>query len=45
VTANQAFLSQPEVFNNAFPTHLQADVRLWTDNYSSLLPLLKWYSR
>jgi hypothetical protein len=45
VTANQAFLSQPEVFNNAFPTHLQANVRLWTDNYSSLLPLLKWYSR
>jgi hypothetical protein len=45
VTANQAFLSQPEVFNNAFPTHLRADVRLWTDNYSSLLPLLKWYSR
>jgi hypothetical protein len=45
VTANQAFLSQPEVFNNAFPTHLRADVRLWTDNYSSLFPLLKWYSR
>ena len=45
VTANQAFLSEPEVFNNAFPTHLRADVRLWTDNYSSLLPLLKWYSR
>ena len=45
VTANQAFLSEPEVFNNAFPTHLRTDVRLWTDNYSSLLPLLKWYSR
>jgi hypothetical protein len=45
VTANQAFLSEPEVFNNAFPTHLRTDVRLWTDNYSSLLPLLKWYTR
>jgi SAM-dependent methyltransferase len=45
VTANQAFLSEPEVFNNAFPTHLRTDVRLWTDNYSSLLPLLKWYSK
>src|SRR5271156_736157 len=45
VTANQAFLTQPEVFNNGFPTHLPANVRLWTDNYSSLLPLLKWYSR
>jgi hypothetical protein len=45
VTANQAFLTQPEVFNNGFPTHLPEDERLWTDNYSSLLPLLKWYSR
>jgi hypothetical protein len=45
VTANQAFLAQPEVFNNAFPTHLRTDVRLWTDNYSSLLPLLKWYTK
>jgi SAM-dependent methyltransferase len=45
VTTNQAFLSQPEVVNNAFPTPLRPDVRLWTDNYSSLLPLLKWYTR
>jgi SAM-dependent methyltransferase len=45
VTANQAFLSQPEVFNNAFRTPVRADARLWTDNYSSLLPLLKWYSK
>ena len=45
VTTNQAFLSQPEVVNNAFPTHLRADIRLWTDNYSSLFPLLKWQSR
>ncbi len=45
VTTNQAFLTQPEVVNNAFPTHLPADTRLWTDNYSSLFPLLKWQSR
>jgi hypothetical protein len=45
VTTNQAFLSQPEVVNNAYPTPLRADLRLWTDNYSSLLPLLKWYSK
>ena len=45
VTDNQAFLRQPEVVNNAFPTLLRPDVRLWTDNYSSLLPLLKWYTR
>jgi hypothetical protein len=45
VTANQAFLNQPEVLNNAFPTSLRGDVRLWTDNYSSVFPLLKWQSR
>jgi SAM-dependent methyltransferase len=42
VTANQAFLGQPEVFNNGFPTHRRSDLRLWTDNYSSVFPLLKW---
>jgi spermidine synthase len=45
VTTNQAFLGQPEIVNNAFPTPVRPDVRLWTDNYSSLLPLLKWYTR
>jgi SAM-dependent methyltransferase len=45
VTTNQAFLRQPEVVNNAFPTPLRPGVRLWTDNYSSLLPLLKWYTK
>jgi hypothetical protein len=45
VTANQAFLAQPEIVNTAFPTPLRADVRLWTDNYSSVFPLLKWQSR
>ncbi len=45
VTANQTFLNQPDIINNAFPTPLQAGVRLWTDNYSSVFPLLKWHSR
>ena len=45
VTANQAFLDQPEIVNNGFPTPLQAGVRVWTDNYSSVFPLLKWQSR
>jgi hypothetical protein len=45
VTANQAFLAQPEIVNNGFPTPLRADVRLWTDNYSSVFPLLKWRNR
>jgi hypothetical protein len=45
VTANQNLLRQPEILNNAFATPLRADVRLWTDNYSSVFPLLKWFSR
>jgi hypothetical protein len=45
VTANQEFLDQPEVVNNGFPTPLRAGVRVWTDNYSSVFPLLKWQSR
>jgi hypothetical protein len=45
VTANQAFLTQPELVNNGFPAPLRADVRLWTDNYSSVFPLLKWQNR
>jgi hypothetical protein len=45
VTANRVFLGQPEVVNNAFPTPVQAGVRLWTDNYSSVFPLLKWHTK
>jgi len=45
VTANQAFLNQPEIINNGFPTPLKVGVRVWTDNYSSVFPLLKWQSR
>jgi hypothetical protein len=45
VTANQVFLGQPEVVNNGFPTPVQAGVRLWTDNYSSVFPLLKWHTK
>jgi SAM-dependent methyltransferase len=45
VTANLTFLNQPDIVNNAFPTPLRADMRLWTDNYSSVFPLLKWQSR
>jgi SAM-dependent methyltransferase len=45
VTANQAFLDQPEIVNNGFSTPFQEGVRVWTDNYSSVFPLLKWQSR
>jgi spermidine synthase len=45
VTANQKFLDQPEMVNNAFRAPLRSDLRLWTDNYSSVFPLLKWQNK
>jgi hypothetical protein len=45
VSANQTFLQQPEVFNNSSPIFSRAGVRLWTDNYSSVFPLLKWHGK
>jgi hypothetical protein len=37
-----AFFNQPEVFNRAQQPHENPKVRLWTDDYSSLLPILRW---
>ena len=41
VTANQAFLRQPELAG-AFPLPWRPDLKTWTDSYSSVFPLLKW---
>lgn len=42
VTNNSAFLSQPPVVLASLPVHLKPGLRTWTDNYSSLLPILQW---
>ena len=42
VTNNTAFLSNPLITENAIPTPRVLGIRLWTDDYSSLLPLLKF---
>jgi hypothetical protein len=42
VSDNAAFFSQPEVAATARPPVLKPGLRLWTDDYSSLLPLLHW---
>jgi hypothetical protein len=42
VTDNSAFLAQPQVAVAAKPPILKPGLRLWTDDYSSLLPLLRW---
>ena len=42
VTENAAFFDQPEVFNRAHRPDENPKLRLWTDDYSSLLPILRW---
>jgi hypothetical protein len=42
MTADQDFLLSPEMANAAQPLRQIPGLRLWTDDYSSLLPLLKW---
>ena len=51
VTNNLAFLDQPEIAKVAKPivrrtrSSSSARVRLWTDDFSSLLPILRWSRR
>ena len=45
VTANRSFINQPEMVNDSFPTPVPSGMRPWTDDYSSVFPLLKWGTR
>jgi hypothetical protein len=45
LTSNEQFLAMPEVAAVAHPTLSRSNVGLWTDDYSSLLPILKWKPR
>jgi hypothetical protein len=42
VTNNTAFLAQPQVAAFAREIPAKPGLRAWTDDYSSLLPLLQW---
>ncbi|HVT99780.1 MAG TPA: hypothetical protein VHE33_19935, partial [Acidobacteriaceae bacterium] len=42
VSNNAAFFGQPEVAALARKISAKAGLRAWTDDYSSLLPLLQW---
>ena len=42
MTADAVLLHLPEIANAAQPLPQRPGLRLWTDDYSSLLPLLKW---
>jgi len=41
-TDSPTFFDIPEVFNRAHKPQGTPKVRLWTDDYSSLLPILRW---
>jgi len=40
VSANKTFFSAPAVRDAAVPIERRPEPRVWTDDYSSLLPLL-----
>jgi spermidine synthase len=42
VTANTDFLASKEVAESSYAVPEQPGLRLWTDDYNSVLPLLKW---
>ena len=42
LTDNTAFFSQPQVAAHAHTPVLQPGLKLWTDDYSALLPILHW---
>jgi spermidine synthase len=42
VTASPGFFEQPEVARASHAATLKPGLKLWTDDYSSLLPLLRW---
>ncbi|MDR3739560.1 MAG: fused MFS/spermidine synthase [Terracidiphilus sp.] len=42
VTDNAAFFSQPGMVGHGHPAAIRPGLRLWTDDYSSLLPVLYW---
>lgn len=42
LTDNAAFFSQPQVAPHVYIPHMKPGLRLWTDDYSALLPVLHW---
>lgn len=42
LTEDADFLAVPEVAARSHPAQTRAGLRLWTDDYSSLLPVLRW---
>ena len=45
LTSRPAFFTQPEIAAASHPIDTVPSVKLWTDQYSSLLPILRWSGR
>jgi hypothetical protein len=45
VTNNTAFFRQPDIAIAARPIPARVGLHLWTDDYSSLLPIMRWLGR
>ena len=45
MTSNSGFLTQPEVFNVSRPVSRKPGLKFWTDDFNSLLPILRWETR
>jgi hypothetical protein len=45
LTNDEKFLAEPEMARAAHPSLTRDDVHLWTDDYSSVLRILKWQPR
>jgi hypothetical protein len=44
VTANEKFLALPEIADSSAKIDLKPGLGLWTDDYSSLLPILNLHA-
>jgi hypothetical protein len=42
VSNDEAFFAQPELAAHAFAIETKPNQRIWTDDYSALLPVLRW---
>jgi hypothetical protein len=42
LTDNATFFARPEVAAHAHTPEVKPGLRVWTDDYSSLVPLLRW---
>lgn len=45
LTEDPVLFAQPDLARASKPVATQPDVKLWTDQYSSLLPILRWSGR